>query len=300
MNDTRERRFVLWMLTPALLFYVVLVAVPGARALLFSLRKWDGLGEPEWAGLANFRVLLADELFLAALRHNAILFFGAGGITIGLALLFAALMHRRIRGAGLFRVAFFFPNVIATVAVAVLWVLLYSTTEFGLVNAVLEQLATALGMPYAAEHLPFPFTDSRYLIWSLIPMMVWTAVGFYMVLFLAAMQSIPESYYEAARLDGAGPVQQFVHVTLPMIREILLVGVVFFLISSAKLFDSVWVMENQYPTKDSHVMATLLYQKIFTEYDVGYGAAVAVLLFAIVLAGTLVVFRLNRREVLEY
>lgn len=295
-----QRRFVRLMLMPALLFYGILFAIPGVRALLLSLQKWDGLGEAEWAGLANFEAVLRDDLFLAALSHNAILCFGAGSITIGLGLAFAALMHRRIRGAALFRVAFFFPNVIATVAVAVLWVLLYSTTEFGLVNAALEALANALGLESLLEALPFPFTDSRYLIWSLIPMMVWTAVGFYMVLFLAAMQGIPESYYEAARLDGAGPVQQFVHVTLPMIREVLLVGVVFFLISSAKLFDSVWVMENQYPTRDSHVMATLLYQKIFTEYDVGYGAAVAVLLFAIVLVGTLGVFRLSRREAVEY
>lgn len=300
MPRSHQRRFVLLMLAPALLFYVVLMVIPGVRAFLFSLRKWDGLGEAEWAGLANFQALLGDELFLAALSHNAILCFVAGGITIGLGLAFAALMHRKIRGAGLFRVAFFFPNVIATVAVAVLWVLLYSTTEFGLVNALLERIAGALGLEWLVSRLPFPFTDSRYLIWSLIPMMVWTAVGFYMVLFLAAMQSIPESYYEAAKLDGASPVQQFRHVTLPMIREVLLVGVVFFLISSAKLFDSVWVMENQYPTKDSHVMATLLYQKIFTEYDVGYGAAVAVLLFAIVLAGTMAVFRLNRGEALEY
>lgn len=300
MRARHELRFVALMLTPAMLLYVGFVAFPGVRALQYSLRAWDGLGEPEWAGLANFRALFGDELFAASLRHNAILCFAAGAITLSLALFFAALMHRGIRGAGLFRIAFFFPNVIASVAVAVLWVLLYSTMDFGLVNAALGGFANALGLESLSSRLPFAFTDSRYLIWSLIPVVVWTAAGFYMVLFLAAMQSIPESYYEAAKLDGATPAQQFFRVTLPMIREVIVAGLVFFLISSAKLFDSVWVMENQYPTVDSHVMATLLYQKIFTEYDVGYGAAVAVMLFAIVFAATLVTFRLNRGESVEY
>ncbi len=114
------------------------------------------------------------------------------------------------------------------------------------------------------------------------------------------MESIPETYYEAAKLDGATPAGQFRHITLPMIREVLTVGIVFFVLSTAKCFDAVWVMENQYPTKDSHVMATVLYQKIFTEYNVGYGAAVAVLLFAIVFGATLVTMRLSRREALEF
>ena len=102
-------------------------------------------------------------------------------------------------------------------------------------------------------------------------MIVWQATGFYMVLFLAAMEGIPESYYEAAKLDGATGFQQFRHITLPLIREVLTVGVIFLMISSLKFFDAIWVMENQTPTRDSHVLATLLYQKVFTEYNVGYG-----------------------------
>lgn len=325
-------------LAPAFLVYTVFVFVPGLRALIYSVQKWDGLGEPEWNGFNNFRALFADDLFLSALRHNVILGVCGGSITLALALFFASLLHRKIRGAAVFRVAFFFPNIIAAVAVAILWMLLYSTTDFGMINALLGvvqrayesvsavafaflsvlfygtiefgivntfvgDVQRAFGSAGAAgmeDVLPFAFTDSKYLIYSLIPMMVWTATGFYMVLFVAAMESIPEEYYEAAKLDGATPALQFWHVTLPFIREVLVVGIVFLLISSVKFFDAVWVLESQFPTKDSHVMATVLYQKVFSEYNIGYGAAVAVMLFVIVFAATLLTLRMSRKEAVEF
>ena len=297
------RGFILAFLAPALALFCVFVAWPSLRALIYSLQRWDGLGTPEWIGLKNFQALFEDDLFLDALGHNLILCLGAGSITLVLSLLFASLMHRRIRGANLFRVVFFFPNVLSAVAIALIWMFMYSTTEFGAINALLEWIRPglqAIGIHALDDALPFPFTDSKYLIVALLPMIIWTATGFYMVLFLAAMQSIPETYYEAARLDGASPLQQFWHVTFPMIREVLTVGIVFFVISSAKFFDAVWVMENQNPTPESHVMATVLYQKIFTEYNVGYGAAVAVLLFALVFVATVVTLRLSRKEALEF
>ena len=221
-----------------------------------------------------------------------------GSLTLALSLFFASVLHRRIRGATVFRVAFFFPNVISSVAIALLWVLLYSTTDFGVINALLGWLQNTVGWPNV--DLPFPFVDSKYLIYAIVPMMVWTATGFYMVLFLAAMENIPETFYEAAKLDGAGSVAQFWHVTLPLIREVLTVGLVFLVIGSLKFFDAIWVMENQQPTKDSHVLATVLYQKVFTEYNVGYGSAVAVLLFVLVFAATLLTLKLSRKEALEY
>ena len=298
-----DKTFLAVFLGPALALFTVFVAWPAVRALIYSLQKWDGFREAEWVGFDNFRTLFGDSLFRQALAHNGILMAAGGGITIALALFFASLLHRKIRGAGLFRVAFFFPNVISAVAIALLWLLLYSTSDFGLINGVLVGIRSvlgAVGIDVWEETLPFAFTDSQHLIYSLIPMMVWTATGFYMVLFLAAMQSIPEEYYEAAHLDGASPLSQFWHVTLPMIREVVVVGVVFIVISSAKFFDAVWVIENQYPTNDSHVLATVLYQKAFSEYNIGYAAAVAVVLFVIVFLLTLVTFRFSRKDALEY
>jgi ABC-type sugar transport system permease subunit len=308
--------FIRVFLLPAFLFFTCFAALPGIRALFYSLQKWDGLTTPEWVGLDNFRTLFADDLFIKALTNNVILMVGAGSITLILALFFASALHRQFRGAGIFRIAFFFPNILAAVAVALLWMLLYSVTEFGVFNGILrsldhygvkkfmEAIAITVGGWFGLElspiELPFAFTDSKILIYAVIPMVVWTATGFYMILFLAAMQSIPEELYEASHLDGASHGQQFFHITLPLIREVFIVGVVFFIISSAKFFDAIWVLESQYPTPDSHVLATVLYQKVFTEYNVGYAAAVAVVLFGLVMVATLVTLNLSRKEALEY
>ena len=296
--------FIVGFLAPAFVLFTGFVAYPGVRALLYSLQHWDGLTAPRWAGLDNFRrMFFESDVFLAALSNNALLLFGAGSCILMLSLFFASLLHRRIRGAGLFRVAFFFPNVMAAVAVALLWMLLYSVTSFGPLNALLatfQQGCHAVGLGWPQWDLPIAFTASRTLIYALIPMMVWMATGFYMVLFLAAMQGIPETYYEVARLEGASAWAQFRHVTLPLIRETVSVAMVFLIISSMKFFDPVWVLENQRPTRDSHVLSTLLYQKVFTEYNVGYGAAVALLLFVIVFVATLVSLRLSRADRVEY
>ncbi|MFP6581288.1 MAG: sugar ABC transporter permease [Candidatus Hydrogenedentota bacterium] len=298
MNTTELKRMRILFLLPAFILFTVFAAIPGVRALIYSLQKWDGLGDAEWVGDANFRALFADTLFIEALKNNLILMIGGGTITLAVALTFASLIHRGIRGAGLFRIAFFFPNIIAAVAVAMLWSLMYSTTEFGVINGVLGGLQDLFGIEDGP--FPFAFTDSKYLIWSLVPMLVWTATGFYMVLFLAAMQSIPEEFYEAATLEGASNTHQFWHITMPLIREVFVVGVVFFIISSAKFFDAVWVIESQVPNQDSHVLATVLYQKVFTEYNVGYAAAVGVVLFAMVFVATLITLRFSRKDALEY
>jgi ABC-type sugar transport system permease subunit len=299
-----QRCFAAAFLAPALALFTVFVAVPSVRALGYSLEHWDGLSAPVWVGLGNFAALFKDgDLFLVALRHNVFLMAVGGSLTLALSLFFAAVLHRRVRGAAVFRVAFFFPNVISSVAIALLWVLLYSTTSFGVINSILlhvQHFLASLGVTWPPFGLPFPFVDSKYVIYSIVPMMVWTATGFYMVLFLAAMENIPETFYEAATLDGASEFRQFRHITFPLIREVFTVGVVFLVIGSLKFFDAIWVMENQWPTRDSHVLATVLYQKVFTEYNVGYGSAVAVLLFVLVFLATLVTLRLSRKEALEY
>ena len=304
LRAKEERRFILVFLAPAFLIFSIFVFLPAVRALLYSFQKWDGLGTPEWIGLGNFvRLLRDDTIFLVALGHNVLLFTIAGGLTIAMALFFASLLSQKIRGATLFRIVFFFPNVLAMVAVALLWILLYSTTEFGVINAMLGRLelaAATAGLPWPDLDLPFPFLQSKYLMASIIPMIVWSLTGFYMVLFLAGMGGIPQSYYEAARLEGASHWQQFWHITLPLLREIIVVAVVFMIISLMKYFDPIWVMENEVPNRESHVLATLLYQKVFTEYDMGYASAVAVLLFLIVLAASTFSMMWSRKERIEY
>ncbi|MCL4217302.1 MAG: sugar ABC transporter permease [Candidatus Hydrogenedentes bacterium] len=299
MRNQQRRLFIAIFLAPAFLLFTVFVAWPSVRALAYSLQKWDGLTEPEWVGLKNFATLFQQgDMFRLALWHNAIIMVCGGSATVLLALFFAALMHRRVRGANIFRVTFFFPNVLSSVAIALLWILLYSPSQFGVFNGILAKLdLAAYGLNI---DVPVPFTGKSTLIYAIIPMMVWMAVGFYMVLFLAAMEGIPETFYEVARLEGASEFAQFFHITFPLIREVFVVGLVFLVIGTLKFFEPVWIMDNQWPSKDTHVLATLLYQRVFSEYRVGEGSAIAVILFLLVLVATLFTLRLSRKEALEY
>jgi len=291
-RDAGRRLFVATFIGPPLLLYAVFVLLPAVNAFRYSLTRWDGLGEPAWVGLGNFGAILASgSEFLPAIRHNLFLTFVPGVITLSLALFFAYTIHQRVAGARLFRVAFFFPNVISGVAVALLWILIYSTTDVGMLNNLLK----AMG-----RHEPIAFTESGNLLWAIVPMSVWSATGFFMILFLAAMENIPETYYEAARLDGASAAGQFRHITLPLMWDVLTTGVVFLVVGGLKFFDAIYVMENGRPSKATHTMSTLLYSKVFQEYNIGYGTAISVMLFLLVLGATFLSLRLMRRERLEY
>ena len=291
MKRRDQAVFVTAFLAPPVLIYGLFVLLPALNAFRYSLTRWDGLSAPVWIGLENFRKMLASGSdFLPAIGHNLFLTFVPGVLILAISLFFAWMIHQRIRGAKLFRVAFFFPNVISSVAVALLWVLIYSTSDVGLVNNLLKM----------AHRQPVAFTESSRLLWSLVPMCVWSSVGFFMVLFLAAMENIPITYYEAAKLDGASSARQFVCVTLPMMWDVLTTGVIFLVVGGLKFFDAIWVLENGRPGPATHTMSTLMYSKVFTEYNVGYGTAIAVLLFALVLLATTVSIGLMRRERLEY
>jgi ABC-type sugar transport system permease subunit len=280
-------------LGPSVALYSLFVLLPTINAFRYSLTRWDGLSPAVWVGLQNFaRILDPKSLFYTALGHNIFLTLAPGIFILGMALLFAYLIHQRIKGARLFRITFFFPNVISSVAIAILWVLIYSTSAAGLINNVLKSVFHFKDA--------VPFTESSHLLWALVPMIVWSATGFYMVLFLAAMENIPDSFYEAARLDGASNGKIFWSITLPLMWDVLTTGIVFLIVGGLKFFDAIWVMENGRPSTSTHTLSSLMYAKVFEEYNIGFGTAIAVLLFLLVLIVTLVSRRLLQRERLEY
>ena len=293
MRKRQERQFILAFLGPPFLLYALFVLWPTVTAFRYSLLRWDGLSAPVWVGLKNYLALLSPRSGLpGALSHNLFLMFVPAPIILCLALFFAYTIHQQVKGARLFRIAFFFPNILSSVAVALLWQFLYSTAQPGLINGLRHWID-----PHSA---PFPFLQSSTLLRSLVPMLVWTATGFYMVLFLAAMENIPASFYEAAQLDGAGATQQFFFITLPLMWDVLTTGIIFLVIGSLKTFDTIWVLENGRPNADTHVLSTLMYSKVFEEYNIGYGTAIAVVLFVLALSAALVTRRFLQRESLEY
>lgn len=284
-------RMILLFVGPALLIYGLLYLLPALAAFALSLGKFDGISPPIWVGLDNYRELFSLQgLFFQSLLHNLFLIFVPGILMLVIALLFAYWIDQGLKGAGWYRVFFFFPNIVPTAATSILWLLIFSITDMGLVNSVLRYLGLE----------PIAFWESSNVLWTLVPVIVWSGVGFFMILFLASMSSIPDSIYEAARIDGAGLWSQFIHVTLPLLRDTIATCWIFIIIGGLKAFDLVWIVEKEMPTSASHTMATLMYSEAFRQFRIGYGTAMSVILFIIILGVTLLSMRVYRKERLEY
>jgi raffinose/stachyose/melibiose transport system permease protein len=284
---------------PAFLLYGTFVLAPGILALAWSIANWDGLGSWSWAGLDNFRWLLfGNDAFWTALGNNLFLMLVPAAVVVPLALLFATLISRGVVGAGVFRSCFLFPNILGGVAATLLWLNAYEP-HGGLVNAVLGAIGGFLRIQALAEIDGFPWLSPDHLYWALVPIYLWMACGFNLVLYLAAMEGVPTDLYEAATLDGASPLRQFFVITLPLIWEVVVISAVFLVIGGLNAFEMVWLLTAQDPGSSTHTLGTLMVATMFKEFAVGRATAIAVVLFVLVLLCSAVVRKLLRREVVE-
>jgi multiple sugar transport system permease protein len=276
---------------PALLAIGLFFALPVVAAALLSLTDFDiyaiaALSNLRFVGLANYAALLRDPLFHIALRNTAYFVVLGGPLCIALSLGAALLLtHTLARWTAFFRTALFLPVVTTLVAIAVVWRALYHP-RVGILNYLLGHLGIApvdwLGDP----HWAMP---------AIILMATWKNFGFNMVIFIAGLQSIPERLYEAAAVDGAGPWQQFRRVTLPMLLPTFGFVAVMTLIGYCQLFAEPYVMTRGGPNNATLSVVLLMYQNGFQWWNMGYGAAVAFVLFAIMLVLTLVSTRWRSR-----
>ncbi len=272
---------------PNFLGFALFTLVPMLAAFALAFLKWDSYNTPEWAGLDNFRRLLRDENFFVALRNT--LYYAAGHIplTLAAALGLAIALDRKLRGVQFFRTAAFFPYITSLVAVAVVWNMLFNPTA-GPVNQVLHALG--VGDP------PRWVASTDWAMPAVIVTSVWRDMGYYMVLFLAGLQTIPKEYHEAARVDGANSWHRFWRITLPCLRPTTFFVVVMLTIQSFKVLDLIVVMTDGGPGRSTLVLAQLVYREGITEGQFGYSSAIALVLFVIVLTVTVVQFRLNERR----
>jgi multiple sugar transport system permease protein len=272
-----------WLfVAPALAAIALFLFVPVFASLLLSFTDFDiyAVADPKnlrFVGAGNYVALFGDPLFGRALR-NTLYYVGVGGpLSVAASLAAALLVNARLaRLRPLFRTAFFLPVVTTLVAIAVVWRYLYHL-RVGLVNQLLAQLGIApvdwLGDP----HWAMP---------AIIVMSIWKNFGFNMVIFVAGLQAIPERLYEAASLDGAGPFRQFRHVTLPMLAPTALFVAVMTMIGGFQLFAEPYVMTQGGPSNATLSIVLLMFQEGFRFWNMGYAAAVAFVLFAILLVAT--------------
>jgi len=279
--------------------FYVLFAVFGLFPVLFSLylsfHRLSGVGERKWVGLQQYRFLVKDHTFYLSL-WNTLLIWGMSTLPMLFgALVLAAMLHSVARAKGLYRMAFFIPNVTSVVAMAILFRMLFSS-NFGLINVVLHWL-----------HLPtYAWTNTPWGIRiSIASLMTWQWVGYNAIIYLAGLQTIPNHLYEAAQLDGAGPIRTFFSVTVPLLRPVILFTVVISTITGMQSFTEAQVMTGSNaavnpnsggPGQGGLTMVLYFYQQAFSYNDFGYGAAIAWGIFLIVGVFTVVNWRLVARK----
>jgi ABC-type sugar transport system permease subunit/ABC-type glycerol-3-phosphate transport system substrate-binding protein len=284
---------------PALLLYGGLVVLPGLAAFAWAFVRWDGIGPRTWAGVFNFKSLLFEsDLFWTALRNNVYLMVVPAAVVVPTALLFAALIHRGIWGGKVFRVVLLFPNMLGGIAAALLWLNAYEP-HGGLVNAGLVALGRTTHNGWLQSFDGYPWLAQSHLYAALIPIYLWMACGFNLILYLAAMEGIDPQLYEAADLDGASASRQFFTITLPLIWEVIVISAVFLVIAGLNAFEMVWLLTSQDPESSVHTLGTLMVTAMFKNFQIGQATAIAVILFVLVLATSAFVMRALKRERIE-
>ena len=298
MNYQKYRLIVPFLL-PALVLYGLFVLWPYAQAVYLSFTGWRGLTPNKpWVGLANYERLVKDERFLEALTRNGQLLIVLPLVTIGIALTFAALFtqgNQAIRGASFYRIVFFFPQVISSVIVGILWSYVYNP-NIGLLNGVLR----GIGLDGLQQSW---LSNPKLVLWSIVAVAIWSGVGFYMVILIAAMQSIPTSFYEAAVLDGASRWTSFKDITFPLIWETMRTSLIYLGIAALDFFVLVQVMAAGSTTttaRRAEVAALYLYNEAFDKSRWGYASAIGVALLLLTMLLSVVVMRVAKLETYEF
>jgi ABC-type sugar transport system permease subunit len=286
-----KARMAYLFLAPAFLLLIIFIAYPLVQSLFLSLYEWNGITQPKFVGLLNFKFLMEDSTFLLALKNTVLfsLLTTAGTVIIGF--LLAVAVERRVMGWSLFKVIYFLPVMMSFTVVGLLWGRLYDPT-FGPINLLLKAVGVAkppiwLGEPHLA-------------LYAIIAVTIWQYSGFPMIVFLAAMENIPLDLHDAATMDGVNTWQRIVNLIFPMVKQVFAVIVMLQIIFSLKVFDIIWVMTQGGPGESTTVLGVYLYRNGFVYTYFGYGSTVAVMMTIIIVAMSLVYQRFVRPERIEY
>ncbi|SEC61673.1 sugar ABC transporter permease [Paenibacillus sp. GP183] len=255
---------------PALIIYIGLALIPIAMSFYYSFYDWNGLSAMTFTGLDNYISIFKDRVFWGGVKNN--LFMMATGILgqLPLGLFFALLLNRSLKGIKFYRSTLFLPVIISAVIVSLIWSMVYGT-ESGLINNILKNVGLGTWKQNWLGSKP----------WGMISVSItylWQNYGFYMVIFLAGLQNIPEEVKEAAVMDGASSWKRFWLVTLPMLKETIWVTLIFSISNSFKIFDLIYVMTAGGPAHNTEVMTIYMYTNAFNNMSFGLGSAVSILI----------------------
>ncbi|MEK5066340.1 carbohydrate ABC transporter permease [Cytobacillus sp. FSL R5-0596] len=272
-------------MSPVLLIFSLFLFFPVLFAFFMSFHQWGMIGTPEFVGVENYVRLFKDPLFWISIK-NTLIFSLSVPLKVAIALFIAVLLNQKIRGLGFYRAAFFFPVVLSMVVVGLVWQWMFSPS-YGFINYVLEKL----GLP-----LQNMLIDSDQAMIVLIIVSIWKGLGSNLLLFLAGLQAIPSSVYEAAEIDGASSWQKFWHITVQLLKPTTLFVLIITLIGSFKIFDLAYVITGGGPGTSTMVLVHYIYQEAFQRFDMGYASAAAYVFFIILFILTLVQMRVFKSD----
>jgi multiple sugar transport system permease protein len=272
---------------PLILGLLVFTYGPVLAAFVLSFTKGDYISTPRFIGLDNYTRLLQDELFWKSLQNTLYYVIGVVPAGLILSLLLALAMNQKLRGIVFFRTVFFLPSITASVTIGLMWLWIYNP-EFGVLNFLLKQFGI---------RGPAWLSTPEWAMPAIMVMAVWRSLGYNMLIYLAGLQGIPDVYYEAAEIDGAGRLAKFWHITVPLLSPTTFLLLTLSLIGAFQVFEYTYVMTGGGPVYSTLTMVLNIYNFAFRNFEMGYASALAYVLFFILLGLTAIQFRMQNRWV---
>lgn len=279
----------LFFIGPLFLGLIVFYLFPMIQSVFYSFTQWGMFGGNTFTGLANYKKLLGDAEVLSALKNTVVYAIFTVPASMIISLLIATLLNKKIKGVSFYRVIYFLPAVTMTSAVAMIWKWMYNA-DYGIIN----QMLSLVGIDG-----PSWLTSSNTAMISLIIVGIWSSLGTSIVIYLAGLQGVSRSFYEAAEMDGAGPFHKFFKITLPILTPTIFFTLITSLISALQIYDLIFLMfsETNPALKDVQSLAYLFYKHAFILNDKGYGAAITVVLLALTMVITVINFGFQKKWV---
>ncbi len=285
MYMLRQKSVPYLFLLPNMLIFLLYIIVPAIIGVYYSFTNFDGLNDPEWIGFANYIRLFTDDTdFLAALWNTIRYVFVSVPFTYVFALGLALIIIQEIRGKGFFRASYYWPVMISFIVVGVMWQWIFGDT-FGIFNLLLEK--TGIG------RIP-TLIDGRFAWWSAVFIMVWSRAGYYMIMFVGGLLSIPTSLYEAAEIDGANKIQKFFRITLPILKPTSLMVIILATMNIFKVYPMIVSFTGGGPYDATRFIVQHIYEMAFQYYEVGYASAMSVIMLVVVTTFSGINFLVNR------
>lgn len=295
-KSKQKSRFIIFCIAPAIILFTIFMLLPTLNVFWMSLLKWGGLSaNKKFVGLNNFKILMKDMNFIRSLQNTLFLIVVVSIFTLAFAVVFASILVReKLKGQNIFRIIFYIPNILSVVVISAIFSAVYDPSN-GLLNSII-----GIFKPGDWGGIKF-LGDSKIVLYSIAGAMIWQAIGYYMVMYMASMSSISVHLYEAADLEGAGRITQFLYITLPLIWTNIRTTLTFFIISTINLsFLFVKVMTTGGPDGASETVLSYLYKQAYDNASYGYGMAIGAAIFVLSFILSAVVNQVTKREVIEF